>query len=568
MSYGTGRPSRRGAPRPLGSLLLLLALPPVVVGCGSPSPEGSDPRTPDARYRTPPQLDDGWRVASPEDVGLARAPLARLTEAVRRGEEYPNVHAVLIAKDGRLVYEEYFGGWDWRDRSWPLGPNVMVPITFHRDSLHDIRSAGKSIAAALVGIAVGSGAIPSVDQPLFDYFPEHAGLATPEKRQISLRHALTMSAGLDWNEGDVSMEAPSNHEKVMARSPDPARFVLARPLVAEPGSTFYYSGGLSTLLGFAVSRATGQSLGAFARERLFEPLEITTVEWGGPMAWNDVPELHWPSSEPWARVATPTGELWMQARDLLKFGQTYLDGGRWNGRRVVPEAWVRESIEPHVALGSQEHGQGVTSHRGYGYQWWHTRYRLPYGDLSVHFAAGNGGQVVWLVPQVGVAAVHLAGNYNMVFSSWRTQKLLLERVIPWALGIEATYRHEMGRPVRGVGPGEWPMVPLTPRERALYVGTYEERVVNARGPERIEVWEEAGVLRMRLRDGGVIDLIPAGDHVFAAGRVQEGRPTEIYWPDERIVFVVDEGRLLRYEWRQVGNEGTLITGTPVPPGGA
>ena len=111
-----------------------------------------------SRYQVPTDLDDGWQTSGPEELGLAREPLERMTEAIRRGE-YPNVHAVLIAKDGRLVYEEYFAGVDKRDRTWPVGHNVTVPFVFHRDSIHDIRSAGKSIAGTLVGIALGGSAL-------------------------------------------------------------------------------------------------------------------------------------------------------------------------------------------------------------------------------------------------------------------------------------------------------------------------------------------------------------------------------------------------------------------------
>src|SRR4030095_4891571 len=147
--------------------------------CGVPSQQQQSDETGPTRYRHAPTLDDGCQAASPEELGLRRAPLERMTDELRRGE-YPNVHAVLIAKDGRLVYEEYFAGQDRRDRAWPLGPHQeTVPIMLHRDSLHDTRSAAKSIAAALVGIAVGSGAIRSLDTSLFDYFPEHAALATP-----------------------------------------------------------------------------------------------------------------------------------------------------------------------------------------------------------------------------------------------------------------------------------------------------------------------------------------------------------------------------------------------------
>lgn len=522
---------------------------------GGRAPGTSDEVNPSA-YRTPPRLDDGWRPGTPEDVGLKSAPLERMTDALR-DDEYPNVHAVLIAKNGRLVYEEYFEGTDRRYRGVR---RETVTLVFDRETLHDVRSVGKSFTAALVGIALASDTIQSVDRPLIDFFPEHADLATPEKRRITLRHALTMSAGLDWNEGDVPYTNPANHEEVMSTSEDPVGFVLGRTPIAEPGSRWYYNGGLPMLLGLAVGRTTERPFGTFARERLFEPLGITEVEWAGPEAWTALPELRWESGERWARVANPAGSLWIRPRDLLKFGSLYANGGRWNGRQVLTKEWVRESLEPHVVRSDavREHGEGATSRGAYGFLWWHDRYTLPYGELTVHAAYGNGGQRIWVVPDLGLTAVHLTGNYNIWTSSWNAERLLLERIVPWALGIEATYRHELGRPALAVEPGDWSFVELPPTERALYVGEYED------GGERIEVREVQDALEMTLPGTGTMHMIPEGDHAFAVGRIEDGQVRKVYWPSERAVFVLDDaGDVVRYEWRTEGETEPVGVGTRV-----
>ena len=153
-----------------------------------------------------------------------------------------NVHAVLIERAGRLVYEEYFSG---KDERWgqPLGV-----VTFTRGTLHDLRSVTKSVVSALVGIASSSGAIPSLDAPLLDYFPEYKDLDVPERRRITIRHALSMSAGFEWNE-DVPYTDPKNDEIVMNRSPDPIHYVLARPIVSAPGTSWRYNGGTTQVLG-------------------------------------------------------------------------------------------------------------------------------------------------------------------------------------------------------------------------------------------------------------------------------------------------------------------------------
>jgi CubicO group peptidase (beta-lactamase class C family) len=404
--------------------LLVLA---VGIAAGCSNPDSSDTVSvgaPRERPWAPPQLDDGWNVASAQSVGLDPAALDSMTAVLRLGEEFQNIHAVLIAKDDRLVYEQYFLG---EDRRWRGTERETVSITFDRDTLHDTRSVGKSITSALVGIAVGSGAISSVDAPLVDFFPEHASLVTPEKKQITLQHALTMSAGLDWNELDVPYTDPANHEEEMARRADPAAFVLGRPLVAEPGSTWYYSGGLPTLMGLVVSRATGRPFGAYAREMLFEPLGITEVEWGGTLAWIDIPEFQWASAEPWAKVAYPAGSLWIRPRDLAKFGSLYLNEGRWNDRQVLPAAWVGESTRRHIAVKDAESEYGT---HGYGYFWWHERFDTPDGELEVHAADGNGAQRIFVIPSMDMLVVILGGRYNDPDAFWMSERLLLDHIVP------------------------------------------------------------------------------------------------------------------------------------------
>ncbi len=164
-------------------------------------------------YQVPPTIDDGWTIGSPEQAGIDRRRLEAMTGSIHANPAF-NVHAVLIEHDGRLVYEEYFSGTDER-RGRPLGV-----VAFTREMKHDIRSITKSVISALVGIAVDSGAIRSLDAPLLDYFPEYADLQVPERRQITLRHALTMSTGFDWNE-DVSYRDPQqrrNRDGVERRS--------------------------------------------------------------------------------------------------------------------------------------------------------------------------------------------------------------------------------------------------------------------------------------------------------------------------------------------------------------
>lgn len=407
-----------------GALALLAGL---LVGCAGTGSQRAVRGSPSPPYSgAPPLLDDGWAVASPQDVGLDACLLDSMTVALRRGEDYPNVHAVLIAKDDRLVYEQYFTG---EDRRYRGERREWVTVTFHRDTLHDSRSVGKSVVSALVGIAVGTGAISSLDTPLLDFFPEHAALVTPEKRRITLHHALTMSAGLDWNEDEVPYTDDANHAEQMGELADPAGFVLGRPVADEPGATFSYNTGLPTVLGYVVSRATGQPLGSYAREALFEPLGITDVEWAGQEAWSDIPELQWEGTEPWSRGARPGGGLWMRPRDFAKFGSLYLNQGRWDGRQVIPADWVEESTRKHVAVEGLESAPDEYGENGYGYLWWHDQVRTSGGEFEVHTAVGNGGQRIVLIPALHLLVVVHAGRYNEPDAGWMPERLLLEHIL-------------------------------------------------------------------------------------------------------------------------------------------
>jgi CubicO group peptidase (beta-lactamase class C family) len=348
-------------------------------------------------YTIPPSLGDGWTTGAAEQAGVDRRRLEQMTDSIRSHPEH-NVHAVLIERDGRLVYEEYFSGKDER-RGRPLGV-----VTFTRDTLHDLRSVTKSVMSALVGVASASGAIPSLDAPLLDYFPEYTDLQVPERRAITIRHALSMSTGFEWNE-DLPYTDPKNDEIVMDGSPDPVRYVLGRPIVAAPGATWRYSGGTTEVLGAILQRATKQSLTDYARTVLFSPLGTTAFEWIGS-----------------GEVPSAASGLRLRPRDLAKFGSLYLHDGQWNGHQVVPRAWVHESTQRRLTFPGPEA-------RGYGYQWWHTCYSTPSGLVEVPTAVGNGMQRIFVLRAQRTVVTVVSGRYNDR-SINPPERLLLDFILP------------------------------------------------------------------------------------------------------------------------------------------
>lgn len=327
----------------------------------------------------PRQLSDGLAVAPAAAADFDPAVLCKGLAAA--GADPSNLHAVLVARRGLLVAELYRTG---HDRS--IYSLFSSEVTFGPDTLHDMRSISKSVVALLIGIAAGEGRI-DIHRPAIDFFPEFADLRTPERLAITVEHLLTMSSGLEWHE--TLAPGLSNDETRLYWDVRPLRHVMQRRSVATAGERFNYSGGSTALLAEILERATGSPLRTYARERLFAPLGIAT--------W------HWVAS-PYGRPLSFAG-LRLTPRDLLRIGLMLLDGGRWNGRQIVPPAWVRTALAHHLPTSG-----GPAP--GYGYQFWTGE--IAHGGRPVAWAAalGNGGQRLFLVRELDLAVVVTAGAYN------------------------------------------------------------------------------------------------------------------------------------------------------------
>jgi CubicO group peptidase (beta-lactamase class C family) len=323
--------------------------------------------------------DDGWPVVSVnEDKLIDRGALCRMADRLA-ASSYANVHAVLVARGGKLVFERYFRGAD------EIYGRRVANVTFDADTLNDMKSVSKSVASLAVGIAIDRGLIGSVNEPIFSFFPELSDLRSPEKERIQLLHALTMSMGLEWVEATPAT-GDNNDEVRMHRAPDPCRYVLGLAATAPAGQEFFYNTGALTLVSAIIRKATGRPLDEFARATLFEPLGITDVEW--------------------IRVKGDTdagGGLRLRPRDMAKIGQLVLAGGRWNDRQIVSKGWIETSTAPKI--------EG-TSGLFYGYLWWLGR--SLHNGREVHWAGalGRGGQSIRIVPELDLVVVVTAGFYQ------------------------------------------------------------------------------------------------------------------------------------------------------------
>jgi CubicO group peptidase (beta-lactamase class C family) len=196
------------------------------------------------------------------------------------------------------------------------------------------------------------------------------------KRRITLRHALTMSTGLDWNE-EVAYDDPRNDADLMEATDDWVKYVVDRPMAQEPGKLFNYSSGVSELLAYIFQKETGQDIEAYGEKYLFAPLGM---------------QHYWKRS-PMGLVDTEGG-LFLRSTDLAKVGYLYLHDGMWDGKQIVSTDWVKQSLAPFM-----EAEEGFK----YGFKWW----LLPRTDRTgyVWMARGFGGQRLMVFPEENMIAV-------------------------------------------------------------------------------------------------------------------------------------------------------------------
>jgi CubicO group peptidase (beta-lactamase class C family) len=290
---------------------------------------------------------------------------------------FRNIHGILIIRNENLVLEEYFPG-DAFSGSYTV---------FDWNVLHFQASCTKSIASALIGIAFDKGYLNDLNAKLYGFFLEYTNINwSNEKQQITLKHLLTMTAGLDWDEWSYSYTDSRNSAVQMYNSGDPIRFVLEVPMALEPGTTFRYNTGLSILLGGIIKNATSLPADQFAELYLFAPLGIQEYYW-----------YFAPNS-----TVDTGGGLYLSPRNMAKFGQLYLNGGTWKGEQVISPGWVNEPVKQHISRSSRG---------GYGFQWW-TEQHLWNGNIIHSFSAkGWGGQYIYVFPDLAMVVVFTGGNY-------------------------------------------------------------------------------------------------------------------------------------------------------------
>lgn len=400
--------------RSMEALLLVLCCVVWLVSC---APEH------EYTYRIPKQTDDGWETASLDEVGMNKEMLGELIERID-SKEIKNVHGILIVKDGKLAFEEYFAGYTFAySGPWSSVLNFRGERTdFGIDTPHNLASVTKSFTSALVGIAIDRGYVQDVDEPVFSYFPKYSYLRNEQKDRITLEHLLTMTSGLEWNELEVWLGNMEHDVVKLFLVPDPLGYILAKPVVTEPGTAWYYNGGGVCVLGEVIRKASGMRMDDFAERYLFGPLGITDYEWDHINA----------------DMIHASGNLKLRPRDMAKFGTLYLNSGNWKGQQIISQEWVERSTKASVSipweslegiLGDEYADLPETHGDRYGYLWWLKTYHANAQSVDAYFASGWGGQRIFVFPSLDMVVVLTGGNYGAKQKD-PTAEIITQYVLP------------------------------------------------------------------------------------------------------------------------------------------
>ena len=362
---------------PIAVLTALLSLS---ASCGGSSGSG-DSRGGVPNY-TPATADDGWQVAAPAGQGVDEA---ALDTAYQEAQRLPNLFSLLVVKNGYLIAEGYFNG-------------------ARMNHAFDTASVTKSITSALTGIALRDNLLTSVDQKLFEFFPEIAWQQLDgRKSSITIRQMLQMRSGYPWEEFDGYLDR-------MLNTSERIDLLAEFPLVADPGSKFGYSNLTAHLVGVITARAANESLRAFAERSLFDPLGISVASWP-----TDADGYYFGS-----------GATMFTARDMARFGQLYLDGGTYGGMQLVSAEWVQDSFESYSGTTYNTDILNAISQLEYGYLWWSG----VSGSHRFNFAWGHGGQLICVIRDLNMVIVTTATGLGGQFGqdAWRQESAVLELV--------------------------------------------------------------------------------------------------------------------------------------------
>ena len=344
-------------------------------------------------YRPPENLNDGLSIGTFEEVNIDSVLIEKAVDRIY-GDRYKEVHSMLIFKEDKLVFEEYFTGHEYK---WDAPKHLGELVTWDKTMLHDVKSVTKSITSTCIGIAIDKGFIESVRQSIFDYLPEYQHLNTDGKDKITIEHLLTMTSGLEWDEWGAPLSSTDNDIiSLWFNCDDQVTCILERPLENEPGTSFTYSGGNMIVLGEIIKNAAKMNIDEFSRKYLFEPLGIDSSNW----------TVRYPNG-----VIEAAGSLEIIPRAMAKIGVTFLNNGVWQGEQIISEQWIEKSAVAFPGNNGINIPGEDSGRVGYSYSWWIKQYSNSGREINMFYAGGWGGQLIMVFPELNTVVVFTGGNY-------------------------------------------------------------------------------------------------------------------------------------------------------------
>lgn len=415
-------------------------------------------------YRIPEKTDDGFKVSSLNQVNMDPAKLIKMMEDLIH-QRIPKIHSILLVKDGRLIFEEYLGG-------------------YTAERKHLIASVTKSIVSILIGITIDKGIISDPDQPVYSFFLNHNGTRWVDNAyDIRLKHILSMTAGTNWDETTYMHPHPKNSNTGLYSAAHPIDYVLNSRQVVAPGEIWNYNSGITLLLGGILKNVTGMYADAFAAKTLFRPLGISECYW--------------------YRHADGTvfvqGDLMLRPRDMAKIGYLMVNQGKWNEKQIVSEDWIRESTKP-----------GIDTYRGYkyGYQWRCGIMKVSDRQVKGFWASGTGGQKIYCFPELNLVVVMTSQVRDNISGHDRNESMLANYILPAVLAPSPTRR----------------LAILNPEILDTYTGKY--RIEGSVAPGKIPLFAQKWIIHVirkgrdlfvRMPDGETAQLFPLSpDHFFCS----------------------------------------------------
>lgn len=326
---------------------------------------------------------DGFKVS---DESFDRDKIKALKGSIEAGT-FKHISSVVVIKNGKILIEEYFN-----DAT--------------RDSLHDVRSVGKSFASTLTGQAIDDGFLKSEDQPLSRFYDLKAfDHYSAKKANTTLKELLTMSSDFD---GDDSVDDSPGNEENMYPTDNWVKFTLDLPMdtIKYNGQWHYFTAG-AMLMAEILDKLVPGHLESYADTRLFKPLGISRYQ------WQYTPQ----------KVVSTAGGIRMNALDFAKYGQLYKNNGLWNGKQILPKSWISKTFTKHLAITGKPDEY-------YGYLFWNKKYQVKGKSYETFYCTGNGGNKIFVFKDQPLVIVVTATAYGTNYAHNQVDKMMEEFILP------------------------------------------------------------------------------------------------------------------------------------------